>query len=59
MASGGKREGAGRPRKEDNIVVSIRIHRAVAERIRSIAKAQRKTLGEVVTDAIMFNNKQQ
>jgi hypothetical protein len=52
MASGGKREGAGRPRKEDNIVVSIRIHRAVAERIRSIAKAQKKTLGEVVEDAM-------
>lgn len=52
MASGGKREGAGRPRKEDNIVVSIRIHRAVAARIRDIAKKQKKTLGKIVEDAI-------
>jgi hypothetical protein len=48
MSSGGKREGAGRPRK-DTVAIQIRVSPDVAELLRQQAKAAGVTTGEVVT----------
>lgn len=53
MTSGGKREGAGRPSKGDRVVLSVRIEREVAERLKELAAAREMTQGEVVELAIM------
>lgn len=52
MASGGKREGAGRPSKGDRVVLFVRIDREVADTIKSLAIEQGKTQGEIVEDII-------
>lgn len=53
MASGGKREGAGRPSKGDRVVLSVRIEREVVERLKELAAEREMTQGEVVEVAIM------
>lgn len=53
MASGGKREGSGRPSKGDRVVLSVRIEREVAERLKELATEREMTQGEVVEVAIM------
>lgn len=53
MTHGGKREGAGRKRKENNVAMSISVHRDVATKIRTHAKNEKKTLGQVVEVAII------
>lgn len=53
MSSGGKREGAGRPSKGDRVVLSVRIEREVAERLKELAADREMTQGEVVEVAIM------
>lgn len=53
MSSGGKREGAGRPSKGDRVVLSVRIEREVAERLKELASEREMTQGEVVEVAIM------
>ena len=53
MTHGGKREGAGRTRKENNVAMSISVHRDVATKIRTHAKNEKKTLGQVVEVAII------
>ena len=50
---GGRREGAGRPRKDENIVLSIRINRELAAYIREKAKTDKKSIGDVVAEAII------
>lgn len=53
MTHGGKREGAGRKRKENNVAMSISVHRDIATKIRTHAKNEKKTLGQVVEVAII------
>lgn len=53
MSSGGVREGAGRPSKGDRVVLSVRIEREVAERLKELATEREMTQGEVVEVAIM------
>lgn len=52
MSSGGKREGAGRPRK-DTVAIQIRVSPEVAEQLRQTAKAEGITTGEVVTQFLV------
>lgn len=54
MSSGGKREGAGRPRK-DTVAIQIRVSPEVAEQLRQTAKAEGITTGEVVTQLLSKN----
>lgn len=52
MSSGGKREGAGRPRKDNVVSLHIRVPVEVAEEIRARAKVEKKPIGDVITDCI-------
>lgn len=52
MASGGKRVGAGRPSKGDRVVLSVRIDKEVAERLKLLASEREMTQGEVIEIAI-------
>ena len=52
MSSGGKREGAGRPRKGDRVTLSVRIDREVAEHLKELAAEREMTQGEVIEIAI-------
>lgn len=53
MSSGGKREGAGRPRKANRQALNVRLSVEVVEEIRQRAAEQNKSLGDVVAEAIM------
>lgn len=51
MSRGGKREGAGRPRR-DLISISIRVPQEVAEIIKQKAIAEKKSQGDVIAEAV-------
>ncbi len=51
MSSGGKREGAGRPRK-DYKKLSVEVPEEVAVEVKRRAVEQKKSQGEVVAEAI-------
>lgn len=51
MSRGGKREGAGRPRR-DLVSISIRVPQEVAEIIKQRAIAEKKSQGDVITEAV-------
>lgn len=53
MSRGGKRDGAGRPRKGHKKSLNIRLSIEVVEEIRRRAVSQHKPLGDVVEDAII------
>lgn len=55
MSSGGKREGAGRPRKGNRQALNVRLSVEVIEEIRHRASAQGKSLGEIVEQAVMLS----
>lgn len=55
MSSGGKREGAGRPRKANRQALNVRLSVEVIEEIRHRAAAQRKSLGEIVEQAVILS----
>lgn len=57
MNRGGKREGAGRPRKEDKVAITIRINNETAMRIKEMAMAQGKSQGEIVEDSVKSTKK--
>lgn len=50
MNRGGKREGAGRPRKEDKVAITIRINNETA-------MTQGKSQGEIVEDSVKSTQK--
>lgn len=51
MSRGGKREGAGRHRR-DLIAISIRVPQEVAEIIKQKAIAEKKSQGDVIAEAV-------
>lgn len=57
MNRGGKREGAGRPRKEDKVTITIRINNETAMRIKEMAMEQGKSQGEIVEDSVKSTKK--
>lgn len=52
MSHGGKREGAGRPRKNYE-TMTIRVPEVVAVEVKRRAIEQKKSQGEVIAEAIM------
>lgn len=48
MASGGKREGAGRPRIANNVAITVRIDKGIADEIRNLAKTLNIPIGKVI-----------
>lgn len=57
MSSGGKREGAGRPRKDNVVSLHVRVPEEVAVEVKRRAIEQKKSQGEVIAEAIMGNIK--
>ena len=53
MSSGGKREGAGRPRKDNQVSLHVRVPVEVEQEVRARAKAQGKSKSDVVAEAII------
>lgn len=51
MSRGGKRDGAGRPRR-DLVAISIRVPQEVAEIIKQKAIAEKKSQGDVIAEAV-------
>ena len=58
MSSGGKREGAGRPRKDNQVSLHVRVPVEVEQEVRDRAKAQGKSKSDVVAEAIMNTRNQ-
>lgn len=59
MSSGGKREGAGRPRKNNIVSLHVRVPIEVAEEVRAMAKVEKKPIGDVIVDCIKNNKREQ
>lgn len=53
MSSGGKREGAGRPRKDNVVSLHVRVPVEVEQEVRTRAKEQGKSKSDVVAEAII------
>lgn len=52
MAQGGKREGAGRPRKSNQTSMNIRLDQSMAEEIRAKARAEGISISSLIENVL-------
>jgi hypothetical protein len=53
LTSGGKREGAGRPKGSDKQMVSVRLKKRIAAWIRNRARRTRYSQARIIEDAVV------